>query len=171
MLSCIGNRITLALKPARRFAIIGVAVLACAVYMWQVASGLANEDTVDQRAGGVPIKSLVVVRESQALQFKGKGIAVGASGTLSFDSHGGLALLQVLDMPVLPANQVYEMWVIDETGQVHASSIFRVPVEGQEDTTIPVSTAYIVGTYVRFFVTIEPASGNLVPTGPVVMDN
>ena len=156
--------------PIMRLLVVGGIVIASAVYVWQVAIGLANQDKVDQHSSGLSIKSLVVVRNSDALVLRGTGIATGASGTLSFDRHGGLGLLQVLDMPVLPAEKIYEMWVTDEDGQVHASSLFRVPVEGQEDTTIVVSVARILGTSTRYFGSLEPAGGSLVPTGQVVMD-
>lgn len=90
--------------------------------------------------------------------------APSARGAVLFDPASGQATLVASGLPVLPAGQVYEAWVIADGVPVPAG-LFASDASGP--TVHPV-TAPARGAR-TFAVTIEPAGGTPAPTGPMVL--
>ncbi len=146
-------------RPA---AIAALALVAAGLYLWQVGSIWAEQSRVVRYEAS---------HNSDSAQLNGRGIAAGAVATLSFDLRGVRAVMQVQDLPALPASQVYQMWFVDDRGTAAPSSIFRVPADRQTAMTVVLSSPRMLSSYRYFRVTIEPAGGSMIPSGPVVMEN
>lgn len=80
---------------------------------------------------------------------------------------GTKACLLARDLPTLPSNQAYQLWLIDASGQRTSGGVFRARSDGSAwlvfDAPRPLSTFAAAG------VTIEPAGGSPGPTGARVL--
>ena len=167
-----------------RFYYILVAVLlACSVYVWQVATTWGEE--VNQAAQDTLLRSTSTLgrygmygvsgygsgflqRSMQTIELKGIGIAAGASGSLLFNTRYASGQLHVQDLPVLPDSKVYQLWCIDAAGTVDAASAFKMPIDTEGDTTVSIIAPRLLYAYVHFRITIQPIGDRTVP-GLVVM--
>lgn len=82
--------------------------------------------------------------------------AFGVTGALRYEKGSNVAILQVKNLPPITDEQTYQVWIVDEYG----------PVSGGKQV-LPNETNYVrlvlekpVDDYVRFGMTIEPASGS-----------
>ena len=91
-----------------RYPLVLLLIFVTALYVWQVANAWSNQDKVDQSATGVSIQSLDSARNSSAVELWGLGLASGATGTLAYDRSGSRGVLQLHDLPTLPAGRVYD---------------------------------------------------------------
>jgi hypothetical protein len=162
----------------RRVVIALLALLGCAFYAWQVENAWADHirPSLDVTGRGLSLTSLT-----------GRGVATGATATLSVDSLAKKAVLQLDDMPALPAGQAYQIWCVADTGEVDASSIFHISFDGQDSSTqvivtecqriqlvdqaVVMQTPHSMEAYHHFMVTIEPDGGSKTPSGQVVLAN
>ncbi len=67
-------------------------------------------------------------------------------------------------LPMLPAGQQYQLWVVGESAWAPAG-VFQVDAIGHAALTVRVERQHPE----RFAVTVEPAGPHSVPTGPTVM--
>jgi anti-sigma-K factor RskA len=90
-----------------------------------------------------------------------------AEGHAILGRSAGRALFYAFDLPVVPANQTYELWWITEKeGPVNAGLFVPGPDGvGRIETTMPVEAGAIQAAAVTF----EPAGGVAKPTGPMVL--
>ena len=90
-----------------------------------------------------------------------------ASGMMMVSRTGTQALLLVLNLPPLPPDQVYQVWLIKD-GQKHDAGTFTVDSTGFGQAVIipvaPVEIFEVIG------VTAEPAGGSADPTGIHVLE-
>jgi anti-sigma-K factor RskA len=82
------------------------------------------------------------------------------------DQQNGV--LQFERLPALPANQDYQMWVIDPK-QPHPVSAGLVPKSIDQERRVTFSPTKPVGASPKFAVSIEPAGGSSVPRGQIVL--
>jgi anti-sigma-K factor RskA len=67
-------------------------------------------------------------------------------------------------LPALPVGKTYQLWAI--TGQQALSAkVFQVDTLGHTSLMVPVAVAHPD----RFEITVEPAGGVTVPSGPVLL--
>jgi hypothetical protein len=156
---------------ARRLGVLAGLLLAILLYIWQVVAAWTAPDDVTLRWFGAGIVAPLPAYTSRAVNFRGMGIAAGATGTLAFDPGGGRGSLQVRDMPVLPAGQVYQLWCVDRWGAVDSPVYFRVFIGDGDVSAVAVNPDRMLDSYIRFYITIEPDGGSTAPTGEVVMRN
>ncbi len=87
------------------------------------------------------------------------------TGTLLLDADRNVASLIVWNMPQLPEDQTYQIWLIDPQDGRTSAGIFR-PELGQSFTTASIMSAGKLSDFVGIGVTVEPAGGSDHPTGP-----
>ena len=93
-------------------------------------------------------------------------IAPEADGELVFARGGRAATLTVRGLPVLPADQQYQLWLVSD-GQRESGAVFSVNENGWAETAVDMTRA--AADYERFGITIEPAGGSPGPTGERVL--
>lgn len=93
-------------------------------------------------------------------------LAPEADGELVFARGGRAATLTVRGLPVLPADQQYQLWLVSD-GQRESGAVFSVNANGWAETAVDMTRA--AADYERFGITIEPAGGSLGPTGERVL--
>ncbi len=80
---------------------------------------------------------------------------------------GGHGELIVRRLPVLPADRVYELWLVPRARAPMPSTLFTATSRGHADVGVPVGL-HGIG---RLLVTVEPRGGSLAPTTrPVVVE-
>ena len=90
-----------------------------------------------------------------------------ASGMMMVSQMGTQALLLVLNLPPLPPDQVYQVWLIKD-GQKHDAGTFTVDSTGfGQAVIIPVAP---VKKFEAIGITVEPAGGSTDPTGIHVLE-
>jgi anti-sigma-K factor RskA len=77
-------------------------------------------------------------------------------------------VLQFERLPALPANQDYQMWVIDPK-QPQPVSAGLVPKSMDQERHVTFWPTKPVGASPKFAVSIEPAGGSSAPRGPIVL--
>jgi len=80
---------------------------------------------------------------------------------LLLNPDGRNAYVIAADLPDLPADQTYQLWLIDDAGPVSAG-LFRPDPRGA--ATVSITTDRPLSHYQLVGVTIEPAGGSLQPT-------
>ena len=146
-------------------------LLACALYVWQVAVSWVNQAGVTLPWVKAKTPRPISATSYRTVQLRGTGIAAGATGALAFDSRGASGTLQAWDLPVLPPGQIYQVWCADTLGNVDSPGYFGAFADIGEPNTVIVATDRMISVYARFFITIEPAGGSVLPAGQVVMQN
>ena len=96
----------------------------------------------------------------------GTGPWTSARGMMMVSQAGTRALLLVVDLPPLPTDRVYQVWLI-KNGQRYSAGWFTVDSTGYGQTVIiPVAP---LGEFEAAGITIEPAGGSSDPTGVSVL--
>ena len=90
--------------------------------------------------------------------------AVGRAELRLADGHGELV---VAHLPPLPADRVYELWLVSPGRAAAPSTLFAATSRGRADIGVPGDLHGVS----RLLVTVEPRGGSLVPTTrPVVVE-
>jgi anti-sigma-K factor RskA len=71
------------------------------------------------------------------------------------------------NMPVLPAQKAYELWLIPKTGNPIPAGVFKPDAHGSATVVNPPLPAGVEAK--AFAITVEPESGSSTPTMPIVM--
>jgi anti-sigma-K factor RskA len=71
------------------------------------------------------------------------------------------------NLPVLPSNRTYQLWLVPAVGNPISAGVFRVDTRGDGQILLPNLPPDI--TAKAFAVTLEPAGGVPQPTGPKVL--
>ena len=96
----------------------------------------------------------------------GTGAWTSARGRMTVSRSGTKAFLLVVDLPPLPADKVYQVWLIKDRAKYNAGW-FTVDSTGYGQTVIiPVAPFW---EFEAAGITIEPAGGSLDPTGVNVL--
>lgn len=89
------------------------------------------------------------------------------SGTVLLDRDRNTAVLVAWNLPQLPDEQIYQIWLIEPDGHRVSAGLFR-PQANAPYTTEPVFANQVLSSFVGIGVTVEPAQGSDQPTGPRV---
>lgn len=89
------------------------------------------------------------------------------SGTVLVDKDRNTAALVAWNLPQLPAEQTYQIWLIEPDGHRVSAGLFR-PQASSSYTTQPIISKQDLSNFVGIGVTVEPATGSDQPTGPRV---
>jgi anti-sigma-K factor RskA len=71
------------------------------------------------------------------------------------------------NMPVLPPQKAYELWLIPKTGNPIPAGVFKPDAHGSATVVNPPLPAGVEAK--AFAITVEPESGSATPTMPIVM--
>jgi anti-sigma-K factor RskA len=113
-------------------------------------------------------KLINVLSSPRTITVKLAGTSDGTqnSGIVRYDSASGL-LVYTADLPALPADKVYQMWLVPITGAPLSAGTFLPPAPGQSHMFTAEISANAEPK--AFAVTVEPAGGVPQPTGPKVL--
>jgi len=113
-------------------------------------------------------KLIKVLSSPQTITVKLAGTSDAARnrGIVRYDSASGTVVYSV-DLPPLPADKVYQMWLVPVNGDPISAGIFLPPGPGQSHMLTAEISASVEAR--AFAVTIEPAGGVPQPTGPKVL--
>ena len=92
----------------------------------------------------------------------------GVAGSLLLNAETNTAVLFTWDLPELPEDQTYQIWLIDAQGNRVSGGLFETSPEN-EYTTVQVAASSPLDDFVALGVTIEPWGGSPGPTGPNVL--
>ncbi len=81
------------------------------------------------------------------------------SGTLIAAPDGSQAVIQVSNLPVLPADQTFQLWLINNQSSIQSGGLFQA-TQAEETTYIVVPLETSLQNYQAFAVSIEPAGGS-----------
>lgn len=90
------------------------------------------------------------------------------TGSVLLDKDKNTAVLVLWNLPELEAEQVYQIWLINEQGEKISAGLFN-PSNDKEYTTASVESSVPIRQFVTIGVTIEPAGGSAQPTGSRVL--
>src|SRR4029450_13019039 len=100
----------------------------------------------------------------QAASRRGVDMAAHAEGWIVWSPSRGEGFVVVHHLPVLPAGQQYQLWVLGAPRWAPAGTV-RVDSTRHPALTVQVPHQQPEG----FAVTVEPAGPHAIPTGPTVM--
>jgi len=100
------------------------------------------------------------------VELRGLEAAPAARGKFFWNPTLGLGLLVANGLPQTPPDKAYELWGIAGNEPV-AAGVFSVDEKGQARFNMPAVAKQKV--FDKFAVTVEPASGVIQPTGPMVL--
>jgi anti-sigma-K factor RskA len=104
--------------------------------------------------------AMLAYPSTRTLPLSGGDIA----GNLLVDPDRNVAALIVWKLPTLPADQTYQVWLIDPQGNRTSGGTFQ-PEPGQPFTTVSIFAPKAYSNYSGIGVTVEPAGGSAAPTG------
>ena len=103
----------------------------------------------------------------QAIPLTGTGPASEAEGYLLVSADGRNGALVVDNLPILDADQEYQLWLI-RNGERTSGAVFSVDETGYSGTRVTAPNSLF--TYTDAGITIEPAGGSPGPTGNKVLE-
>lgn len=92
----------------------------------------------------------------------------GVAGSLLLNTETNKAIMFTWDLPELPDNQTYQIWLIDAQGNRISGGLFETYPE-QGYTSVEVAVSSPLKGFVGLGVTIEPWGGSPGPTGTTVL--
>ena len=165
-----------ALRPSRRrsfWATLAFAALAMALLVWNISLRRElDSQTAIVTQSRQNWQTMIVLLDDAALA-KYTVAADPPPATGEYLAHGHfwaspqaqVACLVVQGLPDLPADQVYQVWLVRGDEQASGGAF---EVHGGKAWTF-VRTDEPIANYSEMFVTVEPAGGNTWPGGPRVM--
>jgi len=145
------------------------------IALWRENGRLSVELREAQRTAGsfeqarVHVQKLVnalAAPETITVKLAGTSDATGVSGVVKYNSRTGL-VVYMAQLPPLPAEKVYQMWLVPMNGAPISAGVFTPAADGKAQ----VWSAEVPGDTEpkAFAVTIEPSGGLAQPSGPKVL--
>jgi anti-sigma-K factor RskA len=119
-----------------------------------------------QRMNVEKLVHVLAAPETITVKLAGTPDAAGSSGVVKYNEQTG-TVVYTAQLPGLPADKVYQMWLVPVSGAPISAGIFAQGGTGRSQvwsTQVPANTEPKA-----FAVTIEPAGGVPQPTGPKVL--
>lgn len=126
---------------------------------------LRRTDTLGHQTA-MQATAIAVLAEAPTIVLRGDTPAPAARGQLYFRPESTMALLHVYELPPLPPDKAYQVWLIRD-GHRDSGGLFRVD-EGGEGVLLIVAPRPLQ-EYDAVGITAEPAGGSPGPTSPRVM--
>ncbi|NLX08774.1 MAG: hypothetical protein GXY36_03895 [Chloroflexi bacterium] len=156
-------------RTARRVVAAAAALLiliAAGLVIWQVSE--QEPEPVDE--GAALYAELDAQEDAPRYALEPAEDLPGVMGELVASPDGDEAVIRVEQLPTLPGDQAFQLWLVDAAGTVTSGGVFNR--QGDADATfIRVPLEQPLDAYQRFGVSIEPAGGSPFPdrpTGPRV---
>jgi anti-sigma-K factor RskA len=104
--------------------------------------------------------------DTVTIKLAGTGDAADAAGFVKYNGPLGVILYSAEQLPALPAQKTYQMWLVPTSGAPISAGIFHPEdsLRGLLSAQVPANTKPKA-----FAVTVEPAGGMPQPTGPKVL--
>jgi anti-sigma-K factor RskA len=109
----------------------------------------------------------IVAGSTEQIVLGGTDQAPDALAVLHYSDNQLQAALEVRNLPSLPNDRTYQLWLTNGEGYRWSGAVFTVPPSGA--TTVLVDCPEPMETIMRFGVSVEPAGGSESPTGPAVL--
>ena len=90
-----------------------------------------------------------------------------ARGRYMWSREEGLGVLFLSNLPQLPEDSTYQLWVTREGGSPVSGGTFTPQADGS--ARLIVRTGDLAGTLTGMAITVEPADGSTTPTGDIVL--
>jgi anti-sigma-K factor RskA len=90
-----------------------------------------------------------------------------ARGRYMWSQEEGLGVLFLSNLPQLPEDSTYQLWVTREGGSPVSGGTFTPQDDGS--ARLIVRTSDLAGTLTGMAITVEPAGGSTTPTGDIVL--
>jgi hypothetical protein len=110
--------------------------------------------------------SMTVATQATAVPLRPAAEQSAAKGKLLVDDQQGRALLVVYQLPALPDNLAYQIW-LSHDGDRKPAGMFRVNRDGS--ATVEMAMPHDLASYRWIWVTVEPAEGSPEPQGEMVL--
>jgi anti-sigma-K factor RskA len=113
----------------------------------------------------------IIAERSKAVAMRGTENAPAASATISIGRDDRSAVLEVANLPPLPAGKAYCAWLVYDGGKARdMGALFTVDEAG--NAAVLIGAPRSLATYGRFTVTVEDAGSKPEkPTGPRVLSS
>ncbi|MGH8612020.1 MAG: anti-sigma factor domain-containing protein [Gammaproteobacteria bacterium] len=112
------------------------------------------------------LRDIVWSKDARVVALAGTGAAARAEGLIVWSAGKKHGSFVVHFLPMLPPEKQYQLWVI-AGGKTFPGGVFSVDEVGHDALVAQVEPERPDG----FAITVEPAGGGSVPTGPVMMTN
>jgi len=143
-----------------------VALLSSARLAWSLAAVLL---LVSLALGGALLLQSLQPEPAtfRSVTLLGDAAAPDARGLMIISPDGSTGTLVVDDLPPLPEDRQYQLWLIQPDGERASGGVFSVDADGYGALVIEAPRP--LAEYPRFGITVEPVGGSPGPTGPRVM--
>lgn len=143
----------------------------------RLANKQLNQALITANQGTNTAQEAQVILHQQGTRFydfEGTDAAQTAFGNMVVDTDGLRAAIAFQNLPPLPTNQTYALWVIRDGGYIFCGN-FNTDTTGETFVTLSMPTVYQARPWVKeVMVTIEPQTGDnqtpASPSGPVVAE-
>jgi len=88
-------------------------------------------------------------------------------GKAFYEPKSGGLVFYTVNLPTLPRNQTYQLWLVPNLGNPISAGIFSTDLQGNGGVLLPRLPSGVKAK--AFAVTVEPAGGKIQPTGPKVL--
>lgn len=92
----------------------------------------------------------------------------GTYGSFLYEPELDIAVLNLWYLEPLPADQAYQVWLIEPDGERVSGGLFTVS-DSDELVRVVIDVHVPLGAFIGMGVTIEPSGGSPAPTGPRVI--
>lgn len=154
--------------PFRRIAAFAIVLLLIVTNVALLNQTLTLQDQVEsfsrRQETNQTALALASNPNSQVAELEGDNVG----GTIVYDPGVSVAVVFVWGLQSLPADQVYQSWLIAPDGVRTSAGL----VEANPDSnfvTFTVESSRPLSDYVSFGMTVEPAGGSIAPTGARVL--
>lgn len=113
------------------------------------------------------VSSVMAYGQGQPRELQGTEIAARSSGRLYSKSDQTSLVLAVHNLPKLEPGKVYQVWLVNASGERSSAGIFSLDTQGYG--WLVVTPPNPLSDYRSIGITIEPDGGSPGPTGPRVM--
>ncbi|MEO0488572.1 MAG: anti-sigma factor [Cyanobacteria bacterium J06659_2] len=151
----------------------GATVLSLALGLNNYRLRLANQQLQQKLLALMPAQQAQLILQQPSTRFydfEGTDRATAANGSMIVDTEGLRAAIAFQDLPALPPDQTYALWVRHQ-GRYIPCGEFQTDQEGTVFATLPMPPVYQSRPWVTdVIVTVEPADLPAQPTGPIVAE-
>jgi len=134
----------------------------------QIAQQAAlNQQVVSELTRQRALVSMMAYSDSQPRRLQATEIASRAVGRLYTAPELNTLALIIYDMPLLPQGKVYQLWLIDSSGDRTSGGTFTVDAQGR--AWLLIRAPRTLDNYQGVGITIEPEGGSPAPTGDKMM--
>ncbi|MBI4787268.1 MAG: anti-sigma factor [Chloroflexi bacterium] len=145
-------------------------VLVVGLGIWNLAlqNQLAQQGAEAQQIAGElraqrEVLTLIAYSDGQPRRLQGTEVAARAVGRIYGTSDQATFAMVTYDLPKLPTDKVYQLWLIDASGSRTSGGTFTVDEHGRG--WLFAQAPKVLGQYKAVGVTVEPLGGSPGPTG------